>query len=447
MDALTRAETIRILRAMGGDIPADTKLPDDVLEKRLREAVNASQNKATFSPLDLGSLKKWPMAAPGELDTRARPLVKALQRGNIDEAQKRMGLFSDANSVLDAGATSSTDPSVNPFIALRGLVAGIGRLLDDGGTWCVIQAEDESSSVGIRVVSVLEVDKDVPAIVVLYRPFNRPAAKDCTQWISEQSKSNAPAIGKGFIHVKRPLVEVKLLSLYLKLNASLVSADFPVNKKPNEARFKPSILLPVAPLDFDALSKIAHNLGCSVCGKKAASRCAQCQSVWYCGAECQRADWPEHKQSCKSLKGGRWVPITFQAQLPIPSIPGVDPKQMKYMSNMNKFSSVRSHDPTRKITDSESAPPNVWGDRVFMIKLQVGLGSETPGHMMIYDRKRSFQGFMLREDNPAFDEFYMEMLGPRGGFQGMKMYRWAKRTGDWELTVCLDRQPQLDTKW
>ncbi|KAI0689810.1 hypothetical protein C8T65DRAFT_721316 [Cerioporus squamosus] len=370
MDALARAETIRVLRSVGGDIPADTKLPDDVLEKRLREVINVSQNKATFSPLDLGSLKKWPMAA----------------QANWTLARVRC--------VLDAGATSSTDsdPSVNPFLALRGLLAGIGRSLDDGGTWCVIQAEDESSS----VVSVLEVDKDVPAIVVLYRPFIR-------------GSSNAPAIGKAFIHINKSLVEVKLLLLYLKLNASLVFADFPVDKKPNEARFKPSVLLPVAPLDFDALSKMAHNLGCSVCGKKAASRCAQCQSV--CTAEpvkCQRADWPEHKQSCKSLKGGRWVPITFQAQLPIPSIPGLDPKQMKYMSNMNKSG---------------------WA------------------YMTIYDRKRSFQGFMLRKDNPAFDEFYMEMLGPRGGFEGMKMYRWAKRTGDWELTVCLDRQPQLDTKW
>ncbi|TFK80178.1 hypothetical protein K466DRAFT_592002 [Polyporus arcularius HHB13444] len=432
---------------MGGDIPADTKLPDDVLEKRLREAINASQNKATFSSLDLGSLQKWPMATAGELDTRARPLVRAMQRGSIDEAQRL--LFSSGNRVLDAGATPGASPSANPFIGLREVVAAIGGLLDDGGTWCVVQSEDESSSIGIRVVSVLEIHEDTPVIVVLYRPFNRSSAKDCAQWISEQSKSNAPALGNGFIHIKRPSIEVKLLLLYLKLNASLVPADFPVDKKPNEARFKPSVLLPVAPLDFDALAKIAHNLGCSVCGKKGASRCAQCQTVWYCGAECQRADWPDHKQSCKSLKGGRWVPITFQEQLPLPSIPGVDPKQTKYMSNINKFSSDFSgrSTATRKFEAADPPPPNVWGDRVFMIKLQVALSYGEPGHMMLYDRKRSFQGFMLRKDNPAFAELYAEMLGPRGGFGGMKMYRWAKRTGDWELSVCLDRQPQTDTKW
>ncbi len=149
MEALTRTETIRILRAMGGDIPADTKLPDDVLEKRLREAINASQNKATFSSLDLGSLQKWPMATAGELDTHARPLIRAMQRGSIDEAQRL--LFSSGNRVLDAGATPGASPSANPFIGLRQVVAAIGGLLDDGGAWSVVQSEDESSSIGIRV--------------------------------------------------------------------------------------------------------------------------------------------------------------------------------------------------------------------------------------------------------------------------------------------------------
>ncbi|KAI0704243.1 hypothetical protein C8T65DRAFT_728205 [Cerioporus squamosus] len=411
MDALARAETIRVLRSVGGDIPADTKLPTTSLRNDSARVINVSQNKATFSPLDLGSLKKWPMAA----------------QANWTLARKRMGLFSGANSVLDAGATSSTDsdPSVNPFLALRGLLAGIGRSLDDGGTWCVIQAEDESSSVGIYY----PVDKDVPAIVVLYRPFIRSTAKDCTQWIFE-----CPC-DRQSVHPHQQIVgRSEAALLYLKLNASLVFADFPVDKKPNEARFKPSVLLPVAPLDFDALSKMAHNLGCSVCGKKAASRCAQCQMSARRLAGAQA--------SCKSLKGGRWVPITFQAQLPIPSIPGLDPKQMKYMSNMNKFSSFSSHDPTRKVSDSDAAPPNVWGDRVFMIKLQVGLG--------IYDDLRPealLPRLHAEEGQPRVRRVLHGDAGSARGLQGMKMYRWAKRTGDWELTVCLDRQPQLDTKW
>ncbi|KAJ7719696.1 hypothetical protein DFH07DRAFT_937408 [Mycena maculata] len=33
--------------------------------------------------------------------------------------------------------------------------------------------------------------------------------------------------------------------------------------------------------------------------------CAQCKSVHYCSTDCQRADWPNHKQLCKRLAAAR----------------------------------------------------------------------------------------------------------------------------------------------
>ncbi|KAI0767661.1 hypothetical protein C8Q74DRAFT_1204367 [Fomes fomentarius] len=95
-----------------------------------------------------------------------------------------------------------------------------------------------------------------------------------------------------------------------------------------------------------------------------------------------------------------------------------------------------------------TAPPNVWGDKLFLIKIQIGLGEELPAHMMAYDMKRSFQVFLAHEDDPAlFMDMHAEMVGPRGGYSGIKMYRWAKRTGDWELNICLDRELKTEIKW
>ncbi|CAB9517638.1 MYND finger [Seminavis robusta] len=37
---------------------------------------------------------------------------------------------------------------------------------------------------------------------------------------------------------------------------------------------------------------------CSMCGKDSKTRCSQCQSKWYCGRECQKTDWKEHKKIC-----------------------------------------------------------------------------------------------------------------------------------------------------
>lgn len=102
----------------------------------------------------------------------------------------------------------------------------------------------------------------------------------------------------------------------------------------------------------------------------------------------------------------------------------------------------------RNVPDSSEPPPNVWGDKLFLVKFQVGLGEMPPSNMMLYDRKRSFQVFMLPQDNTElFSAFFREMTGPRGGHGGLKMYRWARRTGNWQFSVCLDREPLTDTKW
>ena len=52
--------------------------------------------------------------------------------------------------------------------------------------------------------------------------------------------------------------------------------------------------------------------------------------------------------------------------------------------------------------DPNEPPPNVWGERAFIVKLQLSLVSDAPQpHMMAYDRKRSFQVFLHSEDNPT----------------------------------------------
>lgn len=169
-----------------------------------------------------------------------------------------------------------------------------------------------------------------------------------------------------------------------------------------------------------------------------------------CQPECQRADWAAHKDACRahSLNNGQWVTVKTCAT-PFGGLV----KDGMAVSTLNKYSNINLgfSDKTSAASelDSSQAPPNEYGDRLFLIKMQGGMpGMEgPPGHF--YDRKRSFQSFMLRKDDPAqFAKVLREMTGPRAKYDGCKMYRWAKRTGDWELSVCLDREPKLDAcKW
>ena len=71
-----------------------------------------------------------------------------------------------------------------------------------------------------------------------------------------------------------------------------------------------------------------------------------------------------------------------------------------------------------------------------------------PGHVMMYDRQRSMTVYFLEKGNEAtFRQIKAEMSGPRGGWGGLKAYRYAKRTGDFELSLCLDQQPTEDIRW
>ena len=36
---------------------------------------------------------------------------------------------------------------------------------------------------------------------------------------------------------------------------------------------------------------------CSRCSQPATLRCSRCQSSWYCSKDCQRSDWPLHKNT------------------------------------------------------------------------------------------------------------------------------------------------------
>ncbi|GAA5968325.1 hypothetical protein JCM3765_000390 [Sporobolomyces pararoseus] len=47
---------------------------------------------------------------------------------------------------------------------------------------------------------------------------------------------------------------------------------------------------------------------CEVCQTMSLTRCGRCQSVFYCGAEHQRASWPTHKTDCKRLAAEKATP-------------------------------------------------------------------------------------------------------------------------------------------
>lgn len=73
-------------------------------------------------------------------------------------------------------------------------------------------------------------------------------------------------------------------------------------KHPEAAKF----LEVEAPAVLDSLPREVLKCGLPACfiagAPKAFKRCGACRKVYYCSANCQRADWGEHKKVCRKVK-------------------------------------------------------------------------------------------------------------------------------------------------
>lgn len=96
---------------------------------------------------------------------------------------------------------------------------------------------------------------------------------------------------------------------------------------------------------------------------------------------------------------------------------------------------------------SNDPPANARGEKLFLVKIQrpVVPDPSPRAMMMVYDRGRSFEGYVVRADNPGVYEEIMRQM-PEGS-QKLKVYRWARRVEDWKLSICLDREPEQVPQW
>lgn len=136
---------------MGINLPTSTKLSDDALEKRLREGLNASQNRENIpAPLNINSIRPWPMlkpwAASASSSAQGRPVFDAVRRTSVQE-------MAEHAQALRAGQRYDPSPLyTNAFMDIRQTMMSIGHALDKGQRWCIVQdTKCETYALNIRV--------------------------------------------------------------------------------------------------------------------------------------------------------------------------------------------------------------------------------------------------------------------------------------------------------
>ncbi|KZT64965.1 hypothetical protein DAEQUDRAFT_565047 [Daedalea quercina L-15889] len=144
------------------------------------------------------------------------------------------------------------------------------------------------------------------------------------------------------------------------MNGKLLSTKYEPEKDATEQNFKALFMPPPGPLGYEDIGKLNNDPGCVLCGKKTGSRCKQCMSVFYCGPDCQRADWPHHKHGCRSLQDGRW---RFLGVLP--------ETEGMYATRLNRFNLMNDIRANTSPLNSNAIPANVYGDRLFLVKISI----------------------------------------------------------------------------
>ena len=138
---------------------------------------------------------------------------------------------------------------------------------------------------------------------------------------------------------------------------------------------------------------------CSVCSesKLDTKRCTGCYLVWYCGPECQRVAWPEHKEECKRTRNEYKV-----AMLKDQEVTGKNNLTGQFFRHHKGDRPTKSH---------------------FVVKVQINL-NDNDGRMVVYNEDKSLYGCLEKEDNQSvFSDLTRQVKN--NGFMGMKGYFYA----------------------
>ncbi|KAJ3720026.1 hypothetical protein C8R42DRAFT_710715 [Lentinula raphanica] len=421
---ISREEKIELLRNMGVDLSPSTRLPQDALEKKFRSAIDASQSFSTLipkPPFDPLTVSPW------SKKTCKRPLLDLVRRGSMREMYAQL----QANM---QGKESAWDLYENPFMDIRQTMMTIADNLDQGYKTNLVQDKESKSAICIRVVEVRMINDDTPVMMVLYRRGTRDSPSfEIVKWVQQ-------VMGAPLRQIVATAEEQKLLLAILNANARRLSSTYSVKRHSSglESAFALSFLLPVGPINQYDMGKLTHSSGCVVCGKKTNSKCSRCRAMEYCGVECQRAHWSEHKPTCNSLQGGEWVEIIFSVNTP--EMRRLAAKgQGRIVSWNNMSGPTKDNLKSRPYEDDPVLPTNIHSQNPFLIKMQRGPA------ILIYDRTRSIEVFLCPENDLNGYEKTMSQM--HTGQMGLKIYRWAKRTGEDRLSVCLNRPPPKDPQW
>ncbi|KZV68070.1 hypothetical protein PENSPDRAFT_687544 [Peniophora sp. CONT] len=412
-----RSGVLGLLGLMGVYLPepaTSAEMPIETLKKKLSTALTLCQalSDSDLDWFDFGMLRAW--KGKTLLTDAFTPRANAA-KGNA----KRGSRGKSSNQVTSPAAEDTSD-------GLKQIIMHVARGYDEGHRRCVMQATGQKK-ICLRILDVHKY-KDIPIVTLIYTDDEDYTAARTANSTNAPFDTDADDAYK----IECAIEGQTLFHRLLELNSKRLPDELKTKLKYDEEGCNASFLVPVTSLKLDQITKLATTPRCELCGRL----CSLCQTVSYCDQDAQRLHWQEHSSSCKGVQGGSWIDATFTEN------PIIDGEQ-KYTAIINHRSNKAS-----RANGSLAPPSNVHGDKTFIVKIQRPLimtGADDFLSMLVYDRNRTFTGHISSKENPGFWTAALEQM--RAGSQKVKIYRNAKRSGDWTLSICLDREPAEVPKW
>ncbi|KAF9004442.1 hypothetical protein BDZ89DRAFT_1080548 [Hymenopellis radicata] len=380
-----------------------------ILEKKLSDALATAQGLTSLSPSSIN------------------PSKLSLWQENVSKKASSVMYPRSGQQMLNAIFGSSEDETATKASAFKDLcstVAELAKNFEAGRKSLIIRDSDDCECICIHILGIHHLDDKRPLVSLIYQDaiFSEPTGVKNIRGFMEKM------IEGGF------LIQIRAVFMNRPCSANcsqITQSSFPQSTGPRRRTLK-SHLRP-------QVSTLRHNDGCKECGKPATTRCSQCQFVWYCSRACQKSAWADHKEHCTYMKGATWVSVKISTSVNIQG----EKKRIGYISA------------DQSLEIGEDGPPlNIYTDKPFAVKLQRQLKADEvdrklPGNvqineekcMLVYDYPKSVRGYVMESENV---EVYQKVLDAMmTGEDTRKMYRWATRVGDYELKVCVDRDPDF----
>ena len=240
--------------------------------------------------------------------------------------------------------------------------------------------------------------------------------------------------------IQASVPEQNLLLAVLQHNESKILPSYrhELNLQSPESDLRLSFITPITTLLPETLVRLQPLEKCSGCGAASRGSCARCKLVCYCGVDCQRIHWRQHRAMCRKY-----------GSFPNDGEPAEEFCKFDclFFFGYNRELRVNNRAPSLDDVEIQSGSPDtedIHNGNLFIVKVQAN-DREVP--IILYDRERSFIGGIV-PGHPGYYEVF-DIIQANTRWARIKAFIWVRRTDPKSLkfVAALKDLPDQDQSW